>query len=122
MNCSAPTKRPLWVISRHLTASEGTLPPTEVGGLIDGAAHFSARTTLFATAILALLVSCLMPLGSSPAHAQTTPTVTDRGVRNEFPQRVIFSVSAESGSPIKEVRLHYKILPDGTAASGLPDF
>lgn len=33
-----------------------------------------------------------------------------------------FSVSAESDTPIEALKLRYKILPDGTAAIGRPDF
>ncbi len=58
----------------------------------------------------------------SPAAAQTAPTVTDRGAVNNFPDGMIFSVSADSDSPIEKIRLRYTILPDGTAASGQPDF
>jgi hypothetical protein len=46
-------------------------------------------------------------VSSPPAFAQTP---------------LAFSVSAESDSPIERVRLRYSILPDGTAASGAPDF
>jgi hypothetical protein len=46
----------------------------------------------------------------------------DRGVRNNFPEGITFSVSAQSDSPIERVRLRYKILPDGTAAIGLAEF
>ncbi len=58
----------------------------------------------------------------SAASAQAGPTVSDRGVVNNFPDRIVFNVSAQSDVPIEEVRLRYTILPDGTAASGAPDF
>jgi hypothetical protein len=61
-------------------------------------------------------------VSSPPAFAQTPPTVTDRGVQATFPDKLAFSVSAESDSPIERIRLRYSILPDGTAASGVPDF
>src|SRR5437867_5412779 len=132
MTCNAPTRKPPSVTDKggQLRDDEAGLPPTRVGGLFTrwtleagGAAHFSARTALFASITLALLASCLMSqVSSPPGFAQSTPTVTDRGVRNEFPQRMIFSISANSDSPIEKIRLRYKILPDGTAASGLPDF
>ena len=54
--------------------------------------------------------------------AQTPPTVTDGGVQATFPDRLAFSVSATSDSPIEKIRLRYQILPDGTGASGVPDF
>ena len=58
----------------------------------------------------------------SPSPATAAPAVTDGGVQNNFPQGMLFSVSAESPAPITEIRLRYKVLPDGTAAIGRPEF
>ena len=73
--------------------------------------------------IAALFVAIALAVSTlSPATAQSTPTVSDGEITNNFPQGVTFRVSAKSDSPIETVRLRYKILPDGTQASGRPDF
>ena len=71
---------------------------------------------------LALVAVAVGALGQSLATAQTGLTVTDNGVDNRFPNGMLFRMSAESDSNITEVRLRYKVLPDGTAANGVPDF
>jgi hypothetical protein len=43
-------------------------------------------------------------------------------VTNTFPDGMTFAVSAQSDSPIVELKLRYEILPDGTAAIGNPEF
>jgi hypothetical protein len=58
----------------------------------------------------------------NPLAAQSVPTIADGGVTNTFPDGMRFSVSAESDSPIEEIKLRYKILPDGTAAIARPEF
>lgn len=75
---------------------------------------------LSAVLLLAALLGLLA--ASAPAGAQTAPAVVDGGVENNFPQGMVFRVSAESDSPIERVRLRYKVLPDGTAATGQPEF
>ena len=70
--------------------------------------------------VLALLLLTLAP-SPAPAAAQTPPTVSDGGVENHFPDSIVFNFSAHSDSAIEEVRLRYKILPDGTAAIGQAD-
>jgi hypothetical protein len=57
-----------------------------------------------------------------PADAQSGPTITDQGVENQFPDGMTFRASVQSDSDIEEIRLRYKILPDGTAARGVPEF
>jgi hypothetical protein len=65
----------------------------------------------------------LLATPATPAtHAQTSPTVTDSGVDYSFPDRLVFRASAESASEIEKVRLRYKILPDGSAASAEAEF
>jgi hypothetical protein len=66
----------------------------------------------------AVLVLALGPTAS----AQSAPTLEDRGVANTFPDGMTFAVAAQSDSPIEELKLRYKILPDGTAAIGNPEF
>jgi len=73
-------------------------------------------------AVLALLLLTSYLLLPTYTHAQSAPTVTDLGVEAEFPDRLTFSASAESGSTIERMRLRYEILPDGTLASGDADF
>jgi len=68
----------------------------------------------------AAIVLAFFAFGASPAAA-AAPTVTDGGVQNNFPDGMVFSVHAE-GVAITNVRLLYKILPDGTSASARPDF
>lgn len=70
-------------------------------------------------AVLAALVFLCAP---TPALAQSAPTIADGGVTNTFPDGMRFSVSTESDSPIEEIKLRYKVLPDGTAAIARPDF
>src|SRR6266508_1441779 len=72
--------------------------------------------------VAAVALAAGIMVTSDPASAQVAPTVTDGGVTNSFPDGMHFAVSAESDSPIQELKLRYKILPDGTAAIGRPDF
>jgi len=74
------------------------------------------------TVTLATLLSVALALLTTPASAQSAPTIADGGVANTFPDGMRFSVSAESDSPIEEIKLRYKILPDGTAAIARPEF
>jgi hypothetical protein len=71
--------------------------------------------------LLALLVLAALALAPRTLSAQGL-SVTDEGVENRFPEGIEFSVSTESDQPIESVRLRYTVLPDGTTASGVPDF
>ncbi len=71
--------------------------------------------------LLALLALSALALAPRSLSAQTL-SVTDEGVENRFPDGIKFSVSAQSDQPIEKVRLRYTVLPDGTTASGVPDF
>lgn len=71
---------------------------------------------------LALAAVAVGLLFVAPAIAQTGPSVTDEGVENNFPDGMVFRMSASSDAVIEDVRLRYKVLPDGTAANGVPDF
>ena len=71
--------------------------------------------------LLALLLLAALALAPRTLSAQTL-SVTDGGVQNRFPDGIEFSVSAQSDQPIEKVRLRYTVLPDGTTASGVPDF
>jgi len=72
--------------------------------------------------LLVLVVASLGLVAVLPASAQVGPTVADGGVENRFPEGMVFRVSAQSDSPIQRIRLHYTVLPDGTAASAEADF
>ncbi|MFB3052781.1 MAG: hypothetical protein ACE1ZT_02820, partial [Dehalococcoidia bacterium] len=71
--------------------------------------------------LLALLLLAALALAPRTLSAQTL-SLTDEGVENRFPDGMEFSVSAQSDQPIEMVRLRYTVLPDGTTASGVPDF
>ena len=58
----------------------------------------------------------------APASAQSAPTVSDAGVTDSFPNGMTFAVSASSDSPINELKIRYKVLPDGTSANASPKF
>jgi hypothetical protein len=76
---------------------------------------------LLPLSLLALLVLVALSLSPRALSAQG-PSVTDEGVENLFPEGLEFRVSAQSDQPIEKVRLHYTVLPDGTTASGVPEF
>lgn len=79
--------------------------------------HWVLRLVAVLSAVIGLGV-----LGTSTAAAQAGPAVVDEGVTNVFPDGMEFRVSAQSASPIVELRLRYEILPDGTRASAEPEF
>jgi hypothetical protein len=75
--------------------------------------------------LLVLLGLAVLFLGmalSPTASAQGGPEVTAADVVNNFPEEVVFRLSAHSEATIEEVTLHYQILPDGVMAYGRPDF
>jgi Peptidase MA superfamily len=82
----------------------------------------SAHSNIFTAAIAVLAVGLALLTAAAPARAQTAPTIQDHRVENQFPEGMTFRVSVESDSDIEELRLRYKVLPDGTAARGVPDF
>jgi hypothetical protein len=61
-------------------------------------------------------------IASSTASAQGAIEVTAADVVNNFPEEVLFRLSAHSETTIEKVTLHYQILPDGVMAYGRPDF
>ena len=73
-----------------------------------------------AIALIAALV--LAVTATNVATAQTAPEVQDLGVQNNFPDGMVFSMSASSDSEITDIRLRYEVLPDGSRANGVPDF
>src|SRR3990172_7464166 len=81
-----------------------------------------AVRTFLQAALMAVLASLVFLFAPNPALAQSAPTIADGGVTNTFPDGMRFSITVESDSPIEEIKLRYKILPDGTAAIGRPEF
>jgi hypothetical protein len=75
-----------------------------------------------ASAIALLLAAGVVLPSPATVSAQSAPTLTDNGVTNTFPDGMTFAVTAQSDSAIEEIKLRYKILPDGTAAIGRPEF
>ncbi|MCH7836702.1 MAG: hypothetical protein IH864_07550 [Chloroflexi bacterium] len=71
--------------------------------------------------LLAPLLLAALSLAPGTVSAQG-PSVTDGGAVSRFPDGVEFRLSAQGDQPIEKVRLRYTILPDGTKASGVPDF
>lgn len=78
----------------------------------------SPRLALLAALVLAVAMAFT---GTGRASAQAI-TVADGGAESLFPDGIKFSLSAGADRPIEKVRLHYTVLPDGTKASGVPDF
>jgi hypothetical protein len=77
------------------------------------------------TRLLVFLGLALVLLGTvayPTASAQGGIEVTAADVVNNFPDEVVFRLSAHSEATIEEVTLHYQILPDGVMAYDRPDF
>lgn len=73
-------------------------------------------------ALLGLAVLLLGTVVSPAASAQGGIEVTAADVVNNFPDEVVFRLSAHSEAIIEDVTLRYQILPDGVMAYGRPDF
>lgn len=62
------------------------------------------------TAILILLVALLAVLtGTAAAQDDGGPAVLDSSVEIDFPMRLDFNITAESGADITDIRLHYRV-------------
>jgi Peptidase MA superfamily len=75
-----------------------------------------------AAAITLLLAAGLVLPSPATTSAQSAPTLTDNGVTNTFPNGMVIAVTAESDSPIENIKLRYKALPDGAATKDEPEF
>jgi Peptidase MA superfamily len=86
--------------------------------------RFPIADLRFSAALLVALILAITTIAAFPTtvSAQSAPTLTDNGVTNTFPNGMVFAVTTESDSPVEEIKLRYKILPDGTAAIGRPEF
>ena len=71
--------------------------------------------------LLAPLLLAALSLAPGTVSAQG-PSVTDEGAQSRFPDGVEFRVSAQGDQAIEKMRLRYTIRPDGTRASGVPNF
>jgi hypothetical protein len=81
--------------------------------------HFSLPAALLVVVAIVITTSAAFP---TTASAQSPPTVTDNGVTNTFPDGMVFAVTAESDSLIEDIKLRYKVLPDGPATNDEPEF
>ena len=61
-------------------------------------------------------------LSPAPVSANAAPTMSDAGVTDSFPNGMTFAVNASSDSPINDLKIRYKILPDGTSANASATF
>jgi hypothetical protein len=69
--------------------------------------------------VLAVAVAVGMATGSVRAQGVE---VTAQDVANNFPDEIVFRVSASSAVDIEKVTIRYQILPDGVPAYGVPQF
>ncbi len=102
--------------SERRPAQRGPKPKTERAFKGHSPRPFQALTAA------AVALSLFLIASTQTAAAQVAPTITDGGVTNSFPDGMHFAVSADSDSPIQEIRLRYKILPDGALTIDEPDF
>src|SRR5207249_11941784 len=76
--------------------------------------HFPFSLALLLALIIVMSATVVFP---ARASAKTAPTVSDAGVTDSFPDGMSFAVTASSDSPINDLKIRYKILPDGTSAN-----
>jgi len=74
--------------------------------------------TLF---VLVLAVAFAAALAAGPARAQEIG-IGAQDVANNFPDEVVFRLSATGNTDIQKVTVLYQILPDGVPAYGVPEF
>src|SRR3990172_12104730 len=77
------------------------------------------RAALLAT-FLAMALALAMAFAAPVAAGGIT--VTESHAESRFPEGVFFSLTATADSPITDVRLRYRILPEGLLSSALPKF
>jgi hypothetical protein len=70
---------------------------------------------------LVLAVAFVVGLAGGSARAQGIE-VTAQDVANNFPDEIVFRVSASGDADIQEATVRYEILPDGVPAYGVPEF
>jgi hypothetical protein len=69
--------------------------------------------------VLAVALATGLAIGS--ARAQSIE-VTAQDVVNNFPDEIVFRISASSAADIQKATVRYEILPDGVPAYGVPQF
>jgi hypothetical protein len=70
---------------------------------------------------LVLAVAFAAALAAGPARAQEI-AIGAQDVANNFPDEVVFRLSATGNTDIQKVTVLYQILPDGVLAYGVPEF
>lgn len=71
--------------------------------------------------IAALMAAALTAVAPQAVSAQQGIQVVSEEPRNEFPVGVSFSLSFSSDADVDEVRLRYRLAPDGTGASAVAE-
>jgi hypothetical protein len=73
--------------------------------------------------LIALALAAAFAVGpaAGPARAQEIG-VTAQEVANNFPDEIVFRLSATANADIQKATVLYQILPDGVLAYGVPDF
>lgn len=78
------------------------------------------RRFLNAALVLALAALAMQFAGAAPRPARAEGvSIISESPRNDFPRGVSFSVTFSAASQPKEVRLRYRLAPDGTGASAV---
>jgi hypothetical protein len=72
--------------------------------------------------LVATLAGALFLVVTTGSAAQSPPTIVPGAPENNFPDGITFRATVSAGQEITDIRLRYKILPDGTAASARPKF
>ena len=67
--------------------------------------------------LLLAICTAFFVLPAPPASAQTSLSITEQGVENQFPDGLRFYISANSDSPIEEIRVYVQKLGQSTRSS-----
>lgn len=76
---------------------------------------------MLAVAVLPAFCGALALARRPVARAQSAITIVSEQPQNEFPRGVTFTLSFTAPSAPKEVRLQYRLAPDGTGATAIAD-
>jgi len=73
--------------------------------------------------LIALVLAAAFAAGTAtgPVRAQGIE-VTAQDVANNFPDEIVFRISASDDADIEKLTVRYEILPDGVPAYGVPEF
>jgi len=64
---------------------------------------------MFQRILLTISILCLVILPALPVGAQTGIEVTSSSANVQFPTAIVFNITAQSNSPITDIRLHYSV-------------